>query len=802
MKQAGCAGGKPGFRTRGFSPGPAASPRFRWPGAGCHLPRGVAVRIYLPMAKDLIIVESPAKVKTIKKFLGSNYEVEASVGHVRDLPSRRLGVDEGKDFLPEYEVIEGKEKVVNKLKSQASKSRQVFLAPDPDREGEAIAFHVAELIKAKNPNIQRIQFNEITPRAVKEALEHPREINTKLFESQQARRILDRLVGYKISPLLWSKVKRGISAGRVQSVALRLVVDREKERRAFVPEEFWTFKALLAAGQNADAPQFTTELTKIGGKKAKIGSKDEAKALEKKVKAAAFVVSDVTEKERSRTPPPPFITSTLQQAANQRLGYPAKKTMSTAQRLYEGVDLGDRGAQALITYMRTDSVRISDDARDAARAFIVESFGQDYYPPQPRYFKTKGGAQDAHEAIRPVDVTIRPDSLKGELPNDQYHLYKLIWERFVASQMAAARFWDTTVLVAAADTEWRAKGERLLFPGFLAVTREADATQELPKLESGQALALVKLHGEQKFTQPPPRFSEASLVRELEEKGIGRPSTYAAIISTLLDRDYCRLEKKLFAPTDLGETVSDLLAEHFRELMDVDFTAGMEERLDQVADGDANWVDLLKQFAGGFYATLKDAEKQMQSVKAGLETGLLCEQCGKPLVVKFGKAGPFLACTGYPDCSNTKNFTRDENGNITVVEAEPVQREKVGTCPDCGHDLVIKKSRTGSRFIACSNYPKCKHAQPFSTGVHCPREGCTGELVEKSSKRGKIFYSCNTFPKCDFALWDWPIAEPCPVCDSPVLVKKTTKAKGEHIACPNKSCRYTRELGDAPEQED
>ncbi|WP_460031336.1 type I DNA topoisomerase [Megalodesulfovibrio paquesii] len=752
------------------------------------------------MAKDLIIVESPAKVKTIKKFLGSNYEVEASVGHVRDLPSRRLGVDEGKDFLPEYEVIEGKEKVVAKLKSQAAKSRQVYLAPDPDREGEAIAYHVAELIKGKNTNIQRIQFNEITPRAVKEALEHPREINTKLFESQQARRILDRLVGYKISPLLWNKVKRGISAGRVQSVALRLVVDREKERRAFVPEEYWVFKALLATGQTPDAPQFIAELTKIGGKKAKIGSKDEAKALEKTVKAASFVVSDVTEKERSRTPPPPFITSTLQQAANQRLGYPAKKTMGTAQRLYEGVDLGERGTMALITYMRTDSVRISDDARTAAREFITAAYGQDYYPPQPRYFKTKGSAQDAHEAIRPVDVSIRPDSLKGELPSDQYHLYKLIWERFVASQMAAARFWDTTVLTTAANTEWKAKGERLLFPGFLAVTREADAaSQELPKLESGQALALVKLNGEQKFTQPPPRFSEASLVRELEEKGIGRPSTYAAIISTLLDRDYCRLDKKLFAPTDLGETVSDLLAEHFKELMDVDFTAGMEERLDQVADGDANWVDLLRQFTGGFYATLKDAEKQMQSVKAGLETGLTCELCGKPMVVKFGKAGPFLACTGYPDCSNTKNFTRDENGQITVVEAAPVQLQKVGTCPDCGHDLVLKKSRTGSRFIACSNYPKCKHAEPFSTGVRCPREGCTGELVEKSSKRGKVFYSCNTFPKCDFALWDWPIPEPCPLCDSPVLVRKTTKAKGEHIACPNKGCRYTREIGGSGE---
>lgn len=750
------------------------------------------------MGKDLIIVESPAKVKTIKKFLGGNYTVHASVGHVRDLPTSELGVDEANGFTPRYQVIDGKQKVVSALKEAAAKADSVYLAPDPDREGEAIAWHVAELIRDKNQNIRRIQFNEITARAVQEALEHPRELNRNLFDAQQARRVLDRLVGYKLSPLLWKKVKRGTSAGRVQSVTLRLIVDRESERRAFTPEEYWLFRARLAG---AAPPPFRADLHKLNGKKPVIGSAEDAAAVESAMRGKPFVVAGIDEKERQRQPQPPFITSTLQQSASQRLGYSAKRTMNIAQRLYEGVELGEAGTVALITYMRTDSVRIADEARDAARAFIASTWGNDRLPAKPRQFKTKGGAQDAHEAIRPVDVTVTPDAVRGLLPPDQYQLYRLVWQRFVASQMAAARFHDTTVTIACGPAEWRAKGERLLFPGFLAATPQKEAQEgegvaegDLPKLSVGEELKPLTVEKEQKFTQPPARYTEASLVRELEERGIGRPSTYAAIISTLLERDYTRLEEKHFAPTDLGAVVCDLLAGHFTTLMDVDFTAQMEGSLDKVAEGDLDWVKLLEDFTSGFNPVLERAAQAMDTVKGGLPSGVDCELCGKPMVIKFGKAGTFLACSGYPDCRNTKNFTRDEKGNIQVEHKAREEPEKVGTCPHCGGDLVLKKARTGSRFIACSRYPDCTHTAPFSTGVQCPRQGCEGLLVEKSSKRGKIFYSCGTYPKCDYALWDWPVSGPCPECNAPLLVIKNTRARGRHIACPEKNCKYSSEL--------
>ena len=742
------------------------------------------------MGKELIIVESPAKVKTIKGFLGGNYDVQASVGHVRDLPAKTLGVDE-KNFTPEYIVIKGKEKIVTGLKQAADKADAIYLAPDPDREGEAIAWHVAELVRGKNSDIQRIQFNEITSRAVHEALEHPRKLDEDLFNSQQARRILDRLVGYKVSPLLWKKVKRGISAGRVQSVALRLIVDREKERLAFVPKEYWVFKVLLAADK---PPAFEAELWKVDNKKADIGSEAQAKSLEQAVKNAKFIVQSVEEKERKQNPSPPYITSTLQQDAGRGLGFSAKKTMSTAQRLYEGVDLGPMGLTALITYMRTDSVRVSGEARAAAKEFITDRFGKDYYPAKPRVFKSKSSAQDAHEAVRPVDVNITPKDVQDMLPKDQFRLYKLIWERFTASQMAPARFWDTTVAAKAENTLWRTKGERLLFPGFLkAYGREKEkGPKELPLLAKGQPLSLEDFKKEQKFTQPPPRYSEASLVKELEEKGIGRPSTYAAIISTLLDRDYATLADKRLAPTDLGTTVGDLLVEHFENLMDVSFTAQMEKALDKVAVGQQDWVSLLKDFTGKFYPVLDKAQENMAQVKTGLETDIRCEECGEPMVIKFGRAGTFLACAGYPKCRNTKNFIRDEKGAIEIIEKAKREAEKTGkTCPKCGGEQVIKRARTGSRFIACSNYPECKHTEPFSTGVKCPVEGCGGMLVEKSSRRGKIFYSCDQYPKCDYALWNWPVPGPCPECGSLILVRKETKAKGEHLACPQKSCKYT-----------
>jgi len=745
------------------------------------------------MGKQLIIVESPAKVKTIKKFLGPQYMVQASVGHVRDLPSSSLGVDEANDFAPHYEIIDNKKNVVSELRAAASKADTVYLAPDPDREGEAIAWHVAELIRDKAKDIKRIQFNEITAKAVKDALANPRELNVHLFDAQQARRVLDRLVGYKISPLLWKSIKRGISAGRVQSVALRLIVEREEAREVFKPEEYWLFKALLAGDV---PPPFKAELAKVSGKKAVIGNAAQAQDIEDAMAGKPFVVESVEEKERERAPQPPFITSTLQQAANQRLSYTAKRTMNIAQRLYEGVEIGDRGLTALITYMRTDSTRIADEARDAAKAFIESSFGKEYLPKRARVYKAKGGAQDAHEAIRPVDVTITPEEVKPSLPPEQYNLYRLIWARFVASQMAGARFHDTTASIACAHTQWKAKGERLLFAGFLAAMPrgkdEADA--ELPPLTAGQTLKLEKLDKEQKFTQPPARFSEASLVRELEELGIGRPSTYAAIISTLQDREYVSLKERHFVPTDLGRVVCSQLVEHFGKLMDVGFTAQMEENLDKVAEGQEQWVELLRRFSEDFNPTLAAASKNMKSLKGGMPANLPCPECGKPLLIKFGKAGAFLACSGYPDCRYTSNFERTEDGTVEAVAQEKPQYEKVGECPQCGKDLVIKKARTGSSFIACTGYPDCKYAAPLSTGVPCPRCG-KGSLVEKSTKRGKIFYSCDQYPQCDFALWDKPVPGPCPRCGSPYLVEKKSR-DGMRVLCPVKGCGYVKEDGD------
>jgi len=750
------------------------------------------------VSKDLIIVESPAKVKTIRKFLGNNYSVHASVGHIRDLPAKSLGVDEGNSFMPQYEVIPGKEKVVADLRSAAAKADNIYLAPDPDREGEAIAWHVAALLGDKQKNIQRIQFNEITARAVKEALAHPRPLNANLFNAQQARRVLDRLVGYKISPLLWKKVKRGISAGRVQSVALRLLADRDSERRAFVPEEYWLFRAFLMAGE---PPVFRADLHKIDGKKAVVGSEKDALALEARLggDGSVFTVESVEVKERQRSPVPPFITSTLQQSANQRLGYSSKRTMNIAQRLYEGVELGEAGTTALITYMRTDSVRIAEEAREAARTFIEKTWGPEYYPPKPRYFKTKSGAQDAHEAIRPVDVSITPESIKALVSPEQYQLYKLIWTRFLASQMAAATVQDTVVLAMCNGVQFRSKGERVLFPGFYVLSpQKSEDVVELPKLEPGQKLRLEKLEKEQKFTQPPPLYTEASLVREMEEKGIGRPSTYASIIATLLDREYAEIKDKHFMVTDLGRVVCDLLSQYFAELMDIGFTAQMEGSLDLVALGEQDWVNLLTSFTSEFNPTLEKAAEAMKSIKGGLPSGLSCPECGKPTMIKFGKAGPFLACSGYPDCRFTSNFIRDEKGEVQIAEREQPQYEVMGKCPDCGGDLVLKKARTGSRFIACSNYPECKHAKPFSTGVHCP--ACAdGILAERSSKRGKIFYGCDQYPKCDYAMWDEPVAGVCPKCDSPVLCVKKPRGRKPYIACPAKNCRYKQAGGDEEE---
>ncbi len=746
------------------------------------------------MSKELIIVESPAKVRTISKFLGQDYMVEASVGHIRDLPVKNLGVDEDNDFLPEYETIKGKQKIVSQLKSSAAQADTVYLAPDPDREGEAIAWHIAETIKGKNSNFKRIQFNEITGRAVREALDSPRELDKNLFNSQQARRILDRLVGYKISPLLWKKVKRGLSAGRVQSVALRLIVDRERERYAFTPQEYWVFNSVLK-GENG---QFETELWKVDGKKPAIGSREEADQLHSSLEDIQFQISEIQEKERKRQPKPPFITSTLQQEASSKLRFSAKRTMTTAQRLYEGVDLGKRGTTALITYMRTDSVRVAREAQETAREWITQNMGSDYCPSKIRNFRGKKSAQDAHEAIRPVDPTITPENIRSYLPADQYKLYSLIWARFIASQMAAAVFWDTVAIVQAGNTLWRAKGERVTFPGFLSIYQSKDAENavELPALKEDELLDLIELKKEQKFTQPPNRFSEASLVRKLEELGIGRPSTYASIISTIAERNYVVLEQRQFQPTELGCAVNDLLVEHFPHLMDVEFTAKLENDLDTVAYGKKDWVELLNEFANYLYPAINKATEEMAEIKAGIETDIKCSQCGLPMLIRFGKNGAFLACSGYPDCRNTSDFTRDEEGRIQFVQREEQNAPKVGECPQCGNDLVIKKSRTGSRFIACTGYPDCKYTQSYSTGVKCPQEECSGELVERSSKRGKIFYGCSRFPDCTYAVWDYPVTKECPQCGSPILVHKNTKARGEHLACPQKGCNYREESED------
>lgn len=742
------------------------------------------------MSKSLIIVESPAKVKTIRKFLGPEYMVEASVGHVRDLPSSSLGVDEDKGFAPHYQIIPGKEKVVSELKAAAEKADTVYLAPDPDREGEAIAWHVEELLRDKAKDIKRIQFNEITKRAVLEALKHPRDVDRDLVHAQQARRILDRLVGYKISPLLWRTVKRGISAGRVQSVALRLIVDREGEREAFVPEEYWVFRALV---QGSIGEEFRLNLVKHRGKKVAIGSLAEARALEEEVQGKPFDVTKVDSKLRERQPQPPFTTSTLQQAANQRLGYGAKRTMGIAQRLYEGIEMGDGNVTALITYMRTDSVRISDEAQAAAATYIREQFGDKYLPGEERVYKAKASAQDAHEAIRPVDVSLVPDMVRPSLTAEQYNLYKLIWCRFVASQMAQAVYRDTTITAECGETQWQTKGQCQVFDGWQKVL-PGEKDNLLPELEAGESLVVHAIEKEQKFTQPPARYSEASLVRTLEELGIGRPSTYATIISTLEDRGYVEKREKAFVPTELGRVVCRQLLENFAKLMDVHFTAQMEGALDKVAEGQEGWDELLSTFMDDFNPTLESADKNMKTVKGGMETELRCPECGEPLLIRFGKAGAFLACKAYPTCKYSSNFVRDEHGHLSIA---PVQQIVVGICPQCGSDLVLKRSRTGSRFIACSGYPECHYAAPFSTHVKCPKCG-KGEIVEKSSKKGRIFYSCSTYPACDFSTWNEPVARECPECKSPYLVVRTTK-QGTVLACPNRECGYTCSPSDEDE---
>lgn len=736
------------------------------------------------MSKGLIVVESPAKVKTIQKFVGEDYLVKASLGHIKDLPEGELGVDLEKDFQPEYVSIPGKAKVLRELKKASKGVKSIFLAPDPDREGEAIAWHIAEEIGDEDKTVYRVLFNEITRKAVLDALRHPGKLQQSKFEAQQARRILDRLVGYQVSPILWEKVRRGLSAGRVQSVAVRIICEREREIQAFVSEEYWSLTATLK-GQESPV-SFDAKLSKWKGKKVKMANEQEALAIKQTLEGTSYTVSKITRQEKQRHPFPPFITSRLQQEAYRKLSFYAQKTMRVAQRLYEGMELGDMGSVGLITYMRTDSPRVANEAIRQVRDWIKDRFGESYLPPKPNVYKSRKGAQEAHEAIRPTSMELTPEKVKAYLDKEQWVLYKLIWDRFVASQMASAVFQQTTIEIKADEAIFSSVGTVPVFQGFIALYMEGEDDPEngeqekiLPALSEGELLALLGLTQKQHFTQPPYRFSEATLIRELEERGIGRPSTYASILSTIKEKQYVKLEKGKFFPTELGCLVNDLLVVSFPDIFDVEFTAQMEENLDKIEDGDKGWVETLREFYRPFEKDLKMAKVSMRDVKKELiPTDILCERCGSTMVKRWGKRGYFLACSTYPECRYTREVEETEENQ--VVNGPP--------CEKCGGSMVVKTGKFG-RFLACSNYPTCKFTKPIETGVRCLQEGCDGMIVERRTRKGKVFYSCSNYPRCTFALWDKPVPEKCPQCDHPYLIEKQGKG-GAVIRCPQKECGY------------
>jgi DNA topoisomerase-1 len=743
------------------------------------------------MSKGLIVVESPTKVKTLQKFLGREYVIKASVGHIKDLPEGELGVDLKKDFQPKYVIIPGKGKIVGELKKASKRVDNIYLGPDPDREGEAIAWHIAEEIGDEDKNVYRVLFNEITKKAVLEALQHPGRLQQPKYEAQQARRILDRLVGYQISPILWEKVRRGLSAGRVQSVAVRIICEREREIQQFVSQEYWSITATLK-GKESPVP-FDAKLTKWKGKKVTLANESEALAIQKALEAVPFAVSKIVQQEKRRHPFPPFITSRLQQEAYRKLSFSAQKTMWVAQKLYEGVELGEIGMVGLITYMRTDSPRISSEAVHQVRDWIKDRYGESYLPPKPNVYKSRKGAQEAHEAIRPTSIDLEPDKVKNYLDKDQWALYKLIWDRFVASQMASAVFLQTTVEIKADEAIFTSVGTIPTFQGFMALYVEGednnlsadrkdekeDAEKRLPVLSEGEVLELLGLTPRQHFTQPPPRFSEATLIKELEEKGIGRPSTYAAILSTIKEKEYVKLEKGKFAPTEMGLMVNDLLVVNFPDILDVEFTAQMEENLDKIEEGEKGWVETLKEFYHPFQKDLEMAKVSMRDVKKEkIPTDAFCELCHSRMVKRWGKRGYFLACSAYPKC----RYTREVEGN------EEKKEETEARCEKCGSPMVVKSGKFG-RFLACSDYPTCKFTKPIDTGVHCPQEGCDGMIVERRTRKGRTFYSCTNYPRCTYALWDKPIPEKCPQCDFPFLVEKQGKG-GTLKRCPNKACGY------------
>jgi DNA topoisomerase-1 len=814
------------------------------------------------LAKGLVIVESPGKVKLIQKYLGKGYTVEASFGHVKDLPKSTLGVDVDNNFETEYIVIPGKEKVLAKLKKLALGMDHIYLAPDPDREGEAMAAHLAEELgdgaKSKKKKkkgdqngdrIRRVTFNEITQRAVREAFEHPREIDRDLVDAQQARRVLDRLVGYQVSPLLWDKVRRGLSAGRVQTVALRLIVDREREIKAFEKKEYWTIDANLAGPK---PPAFDARFVGRDGEKLEVGTGEEAEKIRAALDDASWLVRTVDRKERRRNATPPFTTSKLQQDSSRKLRFSVKRTMIIAQRLYEGVELGEEGVVGLITYMRTDSTRVSNEALTEVREYITTQYGGEYLPQSANTFKSKKGAQEAHEAIRPTSAMRHPDQIKQYLKEDEFKVYKLIWQRFVASQIAPAVFDQTAVDIDAKSKDasfwFRVTGSVLKFDGFLKVYEESkegkddddeELKHKLPALEPGQKLTLKSLKPEQHFTEPPPRYNEASLVKELEESGIGRPSTYSAILSTIQERQYVQKIGGKFTPTEIGLVVTDLLVENFRDIFDIQYTARLEEQLDEVEEGKEKWTDALDEFYKKFAKDLRYAEKHMENIKRMEKpTDEKCERCGSPLVIKWGKHGSFYACSSYDkENKDSCNFTKENPINLPDLDSADVQettqeeycencgrvmvlkRGRFGQfmactgypdckttrrldqgkrvpdipldepCPKCGRNLMIRHGRFGE-FTACSGYPECKFVKQNFIGMKCSL--CAdGELVEKKARKGNTFYGCSNYPKCKFTAAHKPIAEKCPSCGSEFLVEKFLKS-GPVIACPNKECEYER----------
>jgi DNA topoisomerase-1 len=813
------------------------------------------------MAKSLVIVESPTKAKTIGKYLGKQFTVMASLGHIKDLPKKDLAVDVDHDFEPRYEIIEGKKKLITELKQAAKGVDSIYLAADPDREGEAICYHLQEELDglgskkkgAEGPRVYRVMFNEITQNAIKKAFEKPGVVNLHLVEAQWARRILDRLVGYKISPLLWDKVRRGLSAGRVQTVALRLIVEREREIRAFLKREYWTIDASLSAKK---PPVITARFNKRNDEAIEVGNEEAATNVVTQLDGAHYIVQSVGTREKRRNPVPPFITSTLQQESARKLRFSVKRTMVLAQRLYEGVELGTEGAVGLITYMRTDSPRVSAEALDEVREYIVERYGEAFRPATPNVYKSKKEAQEAHEAVRPTSIRRTPEDLAPFLQEDELKLYRLIWMRFMACQMTPAVFDQTTIDIAADGKDgakywFRATGSVPKFKGFLEVYEEGkdqkdeeddDLKHRLPAVTEGEELKLKALEPEQHFTEPPPRFNEATLVKELESDGVGRPSTYASILSTILEREYVKKEGGKFTPTELGMVVTDLLLESFEDLFAVSYTARMEEELDDIEEGKIEWRTAMAEFYDRFQKDLEHAERHMTDIKRMEKpTDLICDKCGKPMVIKWGRHGSFIACTGYPDCTNTRELTVDlpdvDKADLTEQDAEEycencgrpmvLKKGRFGTffacsgypdckttkqiggtqkksdvpleekCPTCGNNLVLKNGRFGE-FTACSQYPTCKFVKQKTIGVACPN--CSqGEVVERRSKRGKTFYGCNRYPECDFVAWGKPLQEKCPDCGSSYMIEKWLKA-GPMAQCPNAECKHKHPI-DVPANE-